>query len=40
MASKFESFLLSFATVILCLIVYTSIVKPYTPKNVQGWIGL
>jgi len=40
MEGKLEAFLVSFVTVILCLIVYSQVVKPYTPKSVQTWIGI
>jgi hypothetical protein len=40
MESRIEAFLVSFATVMLCLIVYRQFVKRHTPKEIQNWIGL
>jgi hypothetical protein len=40
MEGKVEAFVVSFFTVILCLIFYRQVVKSYTPRSIQGWIGI
>jgi hypothetical protein len=40
MEGQVETYFKFFAAVLLALIAYRMLVKPYTPATVQGWIGL